>query len=73
MKFMIQSIDTRVETLPNGGSRAVYVFNFLQLNIRMIHDTTTTEVILMMNDPLAQEWLKAFHEGKEFKFSINPN
>ena len=73
MRFIIQSIETKVnQTLPKD-SVTVFVFNFLQVGILQYADiSTTTEIILKSDDPRIDEWFRAFDEKKYFELSINP-
>ena len=73
MKFIIQSIETKVNQILPKDSVTVFVFNFLQVGIQQYADiSSTTEIILKGNDPRVEEWFKAFHEKRYFELSINP-
>lgn len=72
MRFIIQAIETKTEQLLPRGSQTIYVFNFLQVDIRLVSDINpTTEVMLKSDDPRIEEWMQAFHEKRYFELSIN--
>ena len=73
MRFIIQSIETKVNQTLLKDSVTVFVFNFLQVGIQQYADISfTTEIILKGNDPRVEEWFNAFYEERYFELSINP-
>lgn len=47
----------------------IVVFNFRQQGA--FDYNTTTEMVLKIDDPVAKEYMDAFHNGKEFEFEIS--